>query len=83
MRFDEWIMSRKVTDTCAGDFVADTKVLIRAGRFPDVRTWSQLRHLLWLRGADSAIKSIGRYVWRRYEMECQLRPQNGTATLSM
>jgi hypothetical protein len=72
MTFTEYVMSRRVTDTPNGDFVADTQTLIRAGRFEDPKTWRQLEFFMRFRagvpgGVSERTIEAGKRVWRQYQ----------------
>jgi hypothetical protein len=67
MTFADYITSCRVTDTPRGDFIEDTRVLIRTGKLPNLRSWDQLQSLMRSRGACSEAIDEGRKVWRQYE----------------
>jgi hypothetical protein len=79
MSFSEWVLSKKPTNTMSGVFLADSAVLARCGRLDRIQTWRQMKHLLHMRGADEEVRKIGRYIWRRFEMETQQQPPHRTA----
>ena len=61
MSFRDYIAKRRITDTPAGDFVADAK---RDPGLPDAETWDELEaHLLAGNAASEAVEA-GRGVWR-------------------
>lgn len=64
MSFKSYIAQRRITDTPAGDFVADA----RADRtFPDAKTWDEVRSYLRQRGACGDAVKAAHSVWRQYE----------------
>lgn len=62
--FRTYVQSRRVTDTPAGDFVADAKA---DPTFPDPPTWQELEGYLRRRGAIRDAIMAGRAVWRGYQ----------------
>jgi hypothetical protein len=67
LSFTNFILTRRVTDTPRGDFVADTKFLIGMGRFPVVvGSWDSLESFLYGRHACPGAMAAGRQVWREY-----------------
>jgi hypothetical protein len=66
--FNDWIKLAKFTDDPAGDFIEDTRSVIRANRYPlpAIDNIEQLRSFLYLRGACiEAIETVPT-VWKRY-----------------
>jgi hypothetical protein len=63
LSFRDYIQSRRVTDTPAGDFVADAK---QDGRLPDAQSWADLQSYMWGRGASSSAVDAAKTVWQRY-----------------
>jgi hypothetical protein len=66
MTFTDYIKSARVTQTPRGDFIADTKTLINCGKFPDMKTWSELYHFMSMRNAGGEAINQARRVWRQY-----------------
>ena len=64
--FRDYLMSRRVTDTPAGDFVGDAK---SDKKFPDAQTWDEVETYLIMRGADAHVRGIGKEVWNAYERQ--------------
>jgi hypothetical protein len=83
MTFTEWILTRRRSYSERGDFVADCKMLIRSGKFPEITRASQLDHLVQLRGGCLEARREGRRVWRQYQREqmdsCAERPKIAAA----
>lgn len=70
MTFNEFITSRRDrSDDPCGDFIADTQMLIRLGKFPAIASWRELEGFLWSRNACSSAIAVGRALWREYESE--------------
>ena len=63
MSFKEYVVKRRVTNTPAGDFVADAK---KAGGLENVNTLQELDTYLIMRGACGDAIIAGRSVWRGY-----------------
>jgi hypothetical protein len=66
MTFNEFVVSRRVTDSPRGDFVEDTKMLIRMGKMPDIRKWSELEHIMFKRRACAEARREARKLWKEY-----------------
>jgi hypothetical protein len=67
MSFKQYVMSRRITDTPTGDFVADAR---RDPRLPDVASWGELRRYLeWRTGSGSRdlVIAAARTVWDGYQ----------------
>lgn len=63
LTFRQYLKDRKVTDTAAGDFVADAK----ADRtMPDAKSWSELESYLVRRSAIPDAIAAAKVVWRGY-----------------
>ena len=65
--FSNFIRSRNITNSPRGDFLADTKTLINAGKFPEVQTWSALYGFMSLRNACPEAITEARKLWRSYQ----------------
>jgi hypothetical protein len=64
LTFTEYVKARRVTNTPAGDFVADAK----ADRgMPDVKSWEQLHTYLVMKSAIPEAIAAGKAVWRGYQ----------------
>lgn len=66
LTFSKFIMSRHATDTPRGDFIKDTRMLIKRGKFPTIHKRSELDHFLWRRGACPETVLQGRKMWGEY-----------------
>jgi len=67
MTFKEYLATRRVTDTPAGNFTADAR---SDRRFPDVTTWAELRRYVESRAEFSISDKVveaARQVWRGYQ----------------
>jgi hypothetical protein len=64
LTFLEYVRARRLTDSPAGDFVADARA---DSQMPDATTWDQLRTYLVTRGAISDAIKAARAVWRGYQ----------------
>jgi len=64
MTFLEYIRTRRLTDTPAGDFTRDARA---DGRLPDARTWRELRSYLEGRGAIREAIAAAHQVWTAYQ----------------
>jgi len=62
--FKTYVQNRRLTDSPAGDFVADAKA---DPTFPDPATWEELEGYLRRRGAIRDAITAGRAVWRGYQ----------------
>jgi len=65
--FAEYVGTRRVTDSPRGDFIDDSQMLIRCGKFPAVETWPVLESFLVFRGAGPDTIRQARVVWRAFE----------------
>jgi hypothetical protein len=65
--FTDFIRSRRVTDTPRGDFIEDTKGLIRLNRFPDPKSLPALEWFMVRRHACKEAITEARKLWREYE----------------
>jgi hypothetical protein len=63
MSFREYVANRRVTDTPAGDFLADAKT---DRGLPDAARWSELETHLRQRGASVEALAAARVVWNGY-----------------
>jgi hypothetical protein len=67
MTFKEYVRSRRVTDTAAGDFTKDAS---KDGRLPDASSWSELKTYLKRRapgGLHRDVLAAARQVWQGYQ----------------
>jgi prophage antirepressor-like protein len=79
--FTDWIMSRRVTDTPRGDFIADTKPLIERGRFPEPESWDDLETFLEFRGACDMAILMARRCWVAWQKQGALAAPQAAARL--
>jgi hypothetical protein len=79
MTFSDFIQSRRASDSPRGDFIADTQMLIRLGRLPEVKRWSQLEFEMRRRGACPEAIRQGRRVWREFERHASSATARGLA----
>ena len=67
MNFLEFVASRRITNTPRGDFIADTRTLIKIGKVEaEFKTWSDLETFLLMRRACHGAIRAGRGLWREY-----------------
>lgn len=67
MTFKEYLATRRVTDTPAGDFTGDAR---RDREFPEVTTWAELRDYAERRagfGVRAEVVAAARQVWQGYQ----------------
>ena len=65
LSFTNYLKKRRITETPAGDFVADAKM---DQKMPDVTSWDQLDTYLLARGMrDDDRREAARTVWRGYQ----------------
>jgi hypothetical protein len=64
MTFKAWLMERRVTDTPRGDFILDMRT---DARFPEGRSWDEIRQHLLLRGACPEAVKVARRLWREFD----------------
>ncbi len=67
LTFAKFITSRHATDTPRGDFIDDTRVLIKLGKFPTITKQSELDDFLWERGASAEAVLVGRKLWNEFK----------------
>jgi hypothetical protein len=65
--FAHYIASRHVTHSPRGDFLADSKTLINAGRFPAATCWGDVHRFMSKRNACPEAISEARKLWRSYQ----------------
>ena len=71
MTFAEFIASRHMTNSPRGNLLADSKTLINAGKFPDVKCWPDLYRFMIGRTARPEAIDEARKLWRSYlKAEC-------------
>jgi hypothetical protein len=70
--FADYINAARVTDTPRGDLIADTKTLINARVFPDVKTWAELYGFMCQRHACPEAIAEARKLWRSYQKSLTL-----------
>jgi hypothetical protein len=69
MTFTEFIRSRRITGSQRGDFIDETKMLIRLNRFPDPKSLAALEWFMFQRHACKEAIAEGRKLWREYEIK--------------
>jgi hypothetical protein len=67
LTFAKFIMSRHVTDTPRGDFIDDSRLLIKLDKLPAIQKRSELDAFLWGRGAAPVAVLAGRKLWGEYK----------------
>lgn len=73
MTFKEYLRSRRITDTPAGDFTADAR---GDGRMPDINSWPELRDYLNRHvsgGTRGEVLRAARKVWSGYQAKLRRR----------
>jgi YozE SAM-like fold len=63
LSFTEYLKSRRVTDTPAGDFIIDAK---SDPTMPDATSWKQLEFYLTTKGAIPDAVTAAKIVWKGY-----------------
>lgn len=63
MTFRDYVASRRITDTPAGDFTADAR---RDKRLPEIASWDDLHGYLRGRLVHRDVVDAARAVWRGY-----------------
>lgn len=67
MTFPDFIHSRNITRSPRGDFLADSKTLINAGKFPAVTCWGDLYGFVSSRHASPEALAEARKLWRQFK----------------
>jgi hypothetical protein len=56
-----------------GNFLADCKTLINAGKFPIINSWPDLLRFMRSRSASDQAIALARKVWRQYQKQSEVR----------
>jgi hypothetical protein len=65
--FADYLQSRNITKSPRGDFLADSKTLINAGKFPTVTCWGELYSFMASRHASPEAIAQARKLWRQFK----------------
>jgi hypothetical protein len=65
--FSDFMRSRNITRSPRGDFIADTKTLINAGKLPTITCWGDLYCFMMSRCASQEAITEARKLWRQFK----------------